>query len=205
MAQLQRDRAVRVGGDEGDLAVEEDEAFDDLVEGACLRRAAHQLHVVQQALAVPGHMRVQVAHPDAAATHLQRAVQALGEFVLAADAARLHRQDLARALLRRLVHRGANPGQSVEDPDRHPPAGTWTRPPSPAYHSKADTASPTRAWLALTSSYTPRSSRVMTSCGEVGTSHPMSSGSGCSSASSSRQGTASASSRGTRPRRTARE
>lgn len=79
------------------------------------------------------------------------------------------------------------------------------RGPRPAYHSTAATAEPTIRWLALTSSYTPRSSRVMTSCGEVGTSQSMSSGSGCSSASSSRQGTGSASRRGTRPRRTARE
>ena len=85
------------------------------------------------------------------------------------------------------------------------PAAACVADPSPAYRSTAATAAPTRRWLALTSSYTPRSSRVMTSCGAVGTSQSMSSGSGCSRASSSRHGTGSASARGTRPRRTARE
>ena len=91
----------------------------DLVQGAGLGRVAHQVHVVQQALPVPGHMRVQVAHAHAPAAQRHRPVQALGEFVLAADAARLDGQHLGRARLGRLVHRGPDPGQSVEHPDRH--------------------------------------------------------------------------------------
>jgi hypothetical protein len=85
-------------------------------------------------------------------------VQALGEFRLAADAAGLDGEDLARAGLGRVVHRGLDPGESVQDPDRHALqaadaiADAWIRRPRPAYHSKAATAEPTRRWLSLTSS-----------------------------------------------------
>lgn len=68
---------------------------------------------------MPRHVGVQVAHAYAAVAQAQRAVQALGEFVLAADAARLHGEHLGRTRLGRRVHGGPDAGQPVEDADRH--------------------------------------------------------------------------------------
>ncbi|MDQ0933579.1 hypothetical protein QFZ49_003519 [Streptomyces turgidiscabies] len=119
MSQLQGDLAVVPGGDEGDGLVADDEALDEFVDGSVFHLAVRELiHVGERLRTVAG--RVLVERPDGHTTFDQRpvALQPLGEDVLEAPAARLHREHLGLALGRGQVECRVDPFEALQHGDR---------------------------------------------------------------------------------------
>ncbi len=118
VAQFQGDPAVVAHRDEGHRTVEDDQAFDQLLQGADLHLARRDpFHVGERALAVPCGVLVQGPNADPAVDQRLVALQGLGEGQGGPGAARLDRQHLGMAFGRREVQGGVDLFETLQHRD----------------------------------------------------------------------------------------
>lgn len=198
MPEFQGHPAVVARGDEGDRAVEDDQALDELFEGADFGLAAgYPVDVGERPLAVPDGVLVQRPYADAAVDQGPVPLQRLNEDVLAASApgwtVSISVPHSAVARLRAALIL-SKPSSTVI---AWVLAGVWAlRAMNGSKESVSSTDSRLRSWISRSIGCSRWASAME---GRTGRSQFTSSGSGCNSASSTRHGADSTSMRVTRP------